>query len=199
WYAPVGKVGPHGKVLAEHPTAEVDGKPVPLMVWQEYGAGKTMFVGIDSTWRWRFRVEDKYFGRYWGHLIRFMSRSKILGQSRDIVCSRTIEKNQRHAVRGNLHHQEIILKFEIENFRDKPATLDIFEQLNRVAAEYAGNPRGDVEWEMGNQTSEEIRFTYEKGNATPALHVKLAARPQDPDEKVQKKIVRFHFTLKNIW
>ncbi|MDP7017779.1 MAG: hypothetical protein QGG36_18385 [Pirellulaceae bacterium] len=158
-------------------------QPGKVRIFVDDGRGGQAFLGEDVT---QLTPLDDKMRLY-------------LGQSRDIVCSRTIEKNQRHAVRGNLHHQEIILKFEIENFRDKPATLDIFEQLNRVAAEYAGNPRGDVEWEMGNQTSEEIRFTYEKGNATPALHVKLAARPQDPDEKVQKKIVRFHFTLKNIW
>ena len=122
-----------------------------------------------------------------------------LGQSRDIVCSRLVEKNQRHVVRGNLHHQEIILKYEIENFRDKAATLDIVEQLNRDAAEFAGNPQGDVEWEMGEQTSREIRFSYEKGNANPILHVKLDARPKDPEQEVEKKTVRFHFTLKNIW
>ena len=122
-----------------------------------------------------------------------------LGQSRDIVCRRTIEKNTRHAVRGNLHHQELIIKYEIENFRDKPATLDIVEQLNRVAQQYAGNPHGDVEWEKGAQTSPQIKFDYDRGQATPILHVELPARPKDPDAKVKKTTVRFHFTLKNIW
>jgi len=92
-----------------------------------------------------------------------------------------------------------VIKYEIENFRDKPATIDIVEQLNRVAAEYGGDPHGDVEWEMGDDTSNEIRFTYENGNATPQLHVDLAPRPKAEDEKVEKKIVRFHFTLKNLW
>ncbi|MFP6667062.1 MAG: hypothetical protein VB876_07105 [Pirellulales bacterium] len=122
-----------------------------------------------------------------------------LGQSRDIVCSRTIEKNKRHVVRGNLHHQDLTIKYELENFRNKPATLDIIEQLNRVATQYAGNPHGDVEWELGDTTSEEIRFSYDKGNATPALHVDLPARPKDENAEVEKKVVRFHFTLKNIW
>lgn len=122
-----------------------------------------------------------------------------LGNSRDIVCSRKIEKNVRHVVRGNLHDQEMIISYQIENFRDKAATLDIIEQLNRDATQYAGNPHGEVEWEMGKETSKEIRFSYEKGNATPVLHVKLDPRPEDPDEAVEKKIVRFHFTLKNIW
>lgn len=122
-----------------------------------------------------------------------------LGQTQDIVCSRIIEKNQRHVVQGNLHNQEIVIRYEIENFRDKPCTLDITEQLNRVCQQYAGDPHGDVEWEMGDGTSEAIHFDYKLGNATPQLKVNLPARPKDKDAKVEKLVVRFHFTLKNVW
>ncbi|MFT7639785.1 MAG: hypothetical protein ACI9G1_001523 [Pirellulaceae bacterium] len=122
-----------------------------------------------------------------------------LGQSRDIVCSRTLEKNQRHAVRGNLFHQEIILKFEIENFRDKDAVLSIQEQINQLARQYGADPHGEAEWELGDQTSEEISFDYSDGKTIPKLSVKLAARPEDPNAKVEKKIVKFHLTIKNLW
>lgn len=158
-------------------------QPGKVRIFIEDGRGGQAFLGEDVS---RLTPLDDKMELY-------------LGQSRDIVCSRIIEKNQRHAVRGNLHHQEMIIKYEIENFRDKPATLDIIEQLNRDAVEYAGNPHGDVEWEMGEQTSRELKFSYELGNATPVLHVKLAPRPKDPDEEVEKIVVRFHFTLKNVW
>ena len=72
-----------------------------------------------------------------------------LGEARDVVCTRTIEDNQRHPVRGNLFDQEIRIKYEIENFKDKPVTLDIVEQLNRLAPSTARDPHGDVEWELG--------------------------------------------------
>ncbi len=158
-------------------------QPGKVRIFIEDGRGGQAFLGEDVS---RLTPLDDKMRLY-------------LGQSRDIVCSRTIEKNQRHVVRGNLHHQEITLKYEIENFRDKPATLDIVEQLNRDAVEYAGNPHGDVEWELGEGTSRGIRISYEKGRATPVLHVKLEARPKDPDQEVEKKVVRFHFTLKNVW
>ena len=35
---------------------------------------------FDDTWRWRFRVGDRYFGRFWIQTIRFLARSKLLGQ-----------------------------------------------------------------------------------------------------------------------
>jgi hypothetical protein len=158
-------------------------QPGKVRIFIEDGRGGQAFLGEDVT---RLTPLDDKMRLY-------------LGQSRDIVCSRIIEKNQRHQVRGNLRHQEMILKYEIENFRDKAATLDIIEQLNRDAAQYGGNPHGDVEWEMGDQTSKEIRFTYEKGNATPVLHVDLEPRPKDPEAEVEKKVVQFHFTLKNLW
>ncbi len=122
-----------------------------------------------------------------------------LGESRDIVCTRIIESNQRHAVRGNLCNQEIVIKYEIENFKDAPATLRIIEQLNRLGQEYFGNTHGDVEWEKGGKTGKEIRFDYEFGNATPILLVDLPARPADKDAKVEKVTVRFHIFLKNLW
>ncbi|MHC4135909.1 MAG: hypothetical protein ACYS0K_13090, partial [Planctomycetota bacterium] len=122
-----------------------------------------------------------------------------LGEARDIVCTRTIQHNQRRKIRGNLFDQEIKIKYEVENFKDKPATLDIVAQLNRLARQYAADPRGDVEWELGHDTSEGIRLTYEHGRATPALHVALPARPKDKDENVEKQTFIFHLTLKNLW
>ena len=59
---------------------------------------------------------------------------------------------------------------------------------------------GDVEWEINrNGTSKEIEIDYEEGGANPLLKIKLDPRPKDKDKKVEKKIVRFHFTLKNVW
>ena len=39
-----------------------------------------MFHAFDDTWRWRFRAGDKYFGRFWVQTIRFLARSRLVGQ-----------------------------------------------------------------------------------------------------------------------
>jgi hypothetical protein len=146
------------------------------------------------------RGGEAFLGEDWARLTPLDGKMRLyLGEARDIVCTRIVEKNERHVVRGNLFHQELILKYEIENFKDKPATLDIVEQLNRVACQYGRDPHGDAEWERGSQTSKEITFTYEFGGATPVLSVELPARPKDKDKKVPKKTVKFHFTIKNLW
>ena len=66
-----------------------------------------------------------------------------LGQARDVVCTRTIKDNVRHNVRGQLFDQEIWIKYEIENFKDRAVTLDIVEQLNQLAAQYGSRPPGE--------------------------------------------------------
>jgi hypothetical protein len=130
----------------------------------------------------------------------------FLGQSQDIVCTRMIARNERHVVRGNLFDQEIIVKYEIENYREKACTVDIVEQLNRLAQQYAAQPRGDVEWELGDRTARTLKITREDGGAVPKLHIDLPARPKPaanaaPGEtpKVSPVVVEFHVILKNLW
>ena len=79
--APKRKTG--AVVFAQHPTrTESEGK-LPVIVWQRFGAGKVLFHCTDELWRWRFRTGDFYYGRYWIQAIRHLSRSRLLGQSRD--------------------------------------------------------------------------------------------------------------------
>ena len=77
--------------------------------------------------------------------------------------------------------------------RGQQQTIDAFRQTlrNREAGRSSDH---DLE-----QLSKEIRFTYERGHATPLLSVDLPARPEDPNAEVEKVIIRFHFTIKNLW
>jgi len=121
----------------------------------------------------------------------------FLGEARDVVCTRTIEKNERRSVDGDLFHQEVRLRYEIENFKDKPVTLDIVEQLNRLAAEYGARAPGDVEWELLEGTTDGLRLATDKGGALPVLSVDLAPRPKEGE--VEKRVVILHVLLKNLW
>ena len=48
----------------------------PVIVHQHYGAGQVLWLGIDSTWRWRHRVGDTYHHRFWGQLARWAAQNK---------------------------------------------------------------------------------------------------------------------------
>ncbi|MBL9125526.1 MAG: hypothetical protein JNG90_17950, partial [Planctomycetaceae bacterium] len=83
WLYPAARLRPAARVLAEHPTKLLeDGRHLPVLSLQYVGAGKVLFHSTDETWRWRFRVGDIYFARYWVQTLRYLSRSKLLGKDR---------------------------------------------------------------------------------------------------------------------
>ncbi|MCA8993393.1 MAG: hypothetical protein KDA88_15500 [Planctomycetaceae bacterium] len=50
----------------------LEGERKRAVIAQQYvGTGQVVWMGIDSTWRWRFRVGDQYHHRFWGQLIRW--------------------------------------------------------------------------------------------------------------------------------
>lgn len=62
--------------------AQQSGSGQPLIVAQQYGAGRSVLHATDDLWMLRFRAGDEYFGRYWVSLIRYLSRSSLLGRDR---------------------------------------------------------------------------------------------------------------------
>jgi hypothetical protein len=56
-----------------------------LIVRQNYGFGRVLFVGIDSTWRWRYRTGDQYHHTFWGDAIHWAAADKALGAGNDYV------------------------------------------------------------------------------------------------------------------
>ncbi len=81
WLDTSTELKPGARVLAEHPTRiGSNGAPLPVICLQYVGAGKVLFHATDETWRWRRQVGDVFFARYWVQAIRFLSRSKLLGQ-----------------------------------------------------------------------------------------------------------------------
>ncbi|MCX7702739.1 MAG: hypothetical protein N2234_01360 [Planctomycetota bacterium] len=61
--------------LAVNPTILVGGKPAPLVVLQNYGAGKVILVSSDTLWRWYFRYRtlglQSPYVRFYGQMLRW--------------------------------------------------------------------------------------------------------------------------------
>jgi hypothetical protein len=141
---------------------------------------------------------EAFLGEDWLLLTPIDGETRLfLGEARDVVCTRTVASNERRPVEGNLFHQEIRLRYEIENFKDAPVSLDIVEQLNRLAMEYGASPQGDVEWEMLDGTTPGLAISTEKGGALPVISVDLPPRPKEGE--VEKTVVVLHILLKNLW
>jgi hypothetical protein len=97
WFLRMPDLRPGVRVLAEHPTEKsADGQPLPIITLQFQGAGKVVFHATDETHRWRFRLGDRYFGRYWIQTIRYLCRSKLLGGSRTVELT----TDRREYMRG---------------------------------------------------------------------------------------------------
>ena len=75
---------PAATVLATLSDAPRRSQPYPLVAWQRYGGGKSMFVGTDQLWRLRFKRGDKYHARFWGQVIQFLTLSRLLGENKRI-------------------------------------------------------------------------------------------------------------------
>ena len=96
WMFEAPKLKPAARVLAEHPTRSgVDGAKLPLICLQYVGSGKVLFHAIDATWRWRYRVGDVFFARYWIQTIRYLSRAKLLGKDRSAELASDRREYQR--------------------------------------------------------------------------------------------------------
>ncbi len=123
WYFEAPRKKPAALVLAEHPTvAGADGK-LPLILYQFVGHGKAMFHAFDDTWRWRFRAGDQYFGRFWVQTVRFLARSRLVGQRQA-----EIQTDRRRYQRG----QPIQLRVRFPNPALAPKNGDIVVQVERA-------------------------------------------------------------------
>jgi uncharacterized membrane protein len=72
-----------GEVYATH-SSDIgpDGRKAPVLVLGRFGAGRTLFSAIDDSWRWRFYTGESIFDTYWVQQLRYLARSKKLGQRR---------------------------------------------------------------------------------------------------------------------
>jgi hypothetical protein len=122
WYFEAPRKKPAALVLAEHQTvAGADGR-LPLILYQFVGAGKAMFHAFDDTWRWRFRAGDMYFGRFWVQTVRFLARSRLVGQRQAEV-----QTDRRRYQRG----QPIQFRVRFPNPGLAPSSGDVVIQVER--------------------------------------------------------------------
>jgi hypothetical protein len=153
-----------------------------VRIFQEDGRGSTAFLGED-----------------WGKFTPIDDKMRLyVGTAQDIVVVRTIEKNERLRVAGNLFDIEVIIKYEIENFKDSAVTLDIAESLQYVRNEVWKNTGRDVEWKLGDETTFDGKpdpeySTFDK----KVFHADLPAR--GADTKAKKVVHKLHFFIKNEW
>jgi hypothetical protein len=92
----------------------------------------------------------------------------------------------------------VIIKYEIENFKDKPITLDVCESLRMIRNQLRGDTGRDVQWEMGSETTFRAGPDAERSTSERLVfHADLPARGNDG--KAGKIVHKLHLILKNEW
>ena len=71
-----GIAKPGATVWATATIPGVDVTAEPTILHHNYGFGQVVWMGMDSTWRWRRRAGDEWHYRFWGQLIRWAARNK---------------------------------------------------------------------------------------------------------------------------
>ena len=68
-------------VTTQVPAGRVEGlsadRKYGVLVHQFVGSGQVVWLGIDATWRWRYRVGDKYHHRFWAQMARWAAANKM--------------------------------------------------------------------------------------------------------------------------
>jgi len=77
WRQALGPLKPTAEVLAEMAARDGSVSPEPMVVLMRFGAGKSIMIGTDETWRWREGRGSVYFEKFWVQLIRLLGRSRV--------------------------------------------------------------------------------------------------------------------------
>jgi hypothetical protein len=77
----------------------------PVIVAQNYGLGQVLWLGIDSTWRWRRRDNERYHHRFWSQMARMAARHKTAAGTGDVQfgpVDADVEAGEDVAIRAQL-------------------------------------------------------------------------------------------------
>jgi len=155
--------------------------PGKARIFQDDGQGTVAFLGED--WAPFTPLDDEVL--------------LYLGVARDIVVKRTIVERKARRRFGPIHEYDIVVKYEIENFKDKPVVLDIAESMIALRQEILGNKSRSVEWVLGDRGTlsepDEAKSTADR----PVFHVKLPARRDN--QKAVKIEHTFNVVIRNEW
>jgi hypothetical protein len=142
---------------------------------------------------------EAFMGEDWGQFTPIDDEMKLyLGLARDVKVERTVKKNNRTQVHGNLHHQEVIVQYKMQNFKKEPLVLDIEEDMNALRDEFAGRKDHPAQWELGRETTDKSEVER-KSAQNVEIHIPLQAAPKAADQKPPEVIFLLHLFFRNEW
>ncbi len=153
--------------------------------------GKVRIFQKDSQGTTAFTGED------WGQFTPIDDEMKLyLGVAQDVVVKRTIARRDRTPIAGNLSNYDVVVQYEIENFKDTPVTLDVVEHPANLRGEAGFNSNTSPSWTLGDQHTLGAVDAEHTDIDQVTFHVELPARKGDKAETITHKL---HLVYHNEW
>ncbi|MFA9477071.1 hypothetical protein ACERK3_02065 [Phycisphaerales bacterium AB-hyl4] len=139
-----------------------------------------------------------FLGEDWGEFTPIDDEMALyLGVAQDVAVRRNIIKREREQVTGNLSHFQVVVRYEIENFKDEPVTLRVAEDIEKLAQEVGLNSSQPREWVIDAATTfDDEPLADESSHERVMFEAELSARAGDQAEKVVHEL---HLTFRNEW
>lgn len=147
--------------------------------------GKARLFGKDPSGSTIFLGEDYVQTTALGEPVKLS-----LGTVKDILYKRRVVQDIRTNERNNrsnqpiIYDREVTIRYDVENFKDKPATLRVIEQLP-PDAELLDLPSSGVTWKR-------------TGTAEVEINMELEARPADEKATVPVQELTFRYKIPNV-
>ncbi len=113
-----GKLKPRTQALL----AEMDSGS-PVLLERRLGAGRTLFLGINETWRWRFKIGERDQDRFWRQLIHYAAQAPYFANSESLALDAdrvSVQPEEPVHVRARVFDEKQASRpYELEIFRDQ--------------------------------------------------------------------------------
>ncbi|QNN23426.1 hypothetical protein HED60_14455 [Planctomycetales bacterium ZRK34] len=132
WAQSIESLKPAAEVLAVD-----EASTQPLVVRMRFGAGQTLYVATDETWRWRYGRGELYPEQFWMQIVRLLARGRLQAGAGGDERASLMVSHRRAAVGDTL-----VVELQIHDqalMQQHPQRIDI--EVTEVADTAAGAPR----------------------------------------------------------
>ncbi len=185
WSAAVTRSRPGSDVLAVHSGLRGESGRMPLLVTKSAGAGKVLFLGTDSAWRWRRGVEDKYHYRFWSQVVRWMSHQRHLAGEEGIRLAYTPETPRPGDV---IHFQASVLTQAGLPVEEGPIDIRIQNpagQTETATMESSPGGWGVFGYSQAFANAGQYRITVESAKHARKLEAKIEVKEPERERRGQ--------------
>jgi len=168
WAQELGALKSAAEPLATAESTGSDGA-LPLVLRMRYGAGQSLYVATDETWRFRYGRGELYFEQFWLQLVRMLGRQRV--QQADDLAVLTLSHRQVNVDDAVVVEVELRAAAAAES---RPARIEVtvadlaqadgaavdrLELLPAPRNESASRPVYRATWRPGTSGALEVRVT----------------------------------------